>query len=67
MTERTDSATAAFGLAARFLADRRGSTAIEYAVLIGMIALFIVAIGSVGQSLGTNYFDTYAQHLKTAN
>ena len=41
---------------ARFLQDQRGITAIEYAMLAGVIMVAIVtALGAIGQSLTTDF------------
>ncbi len=46
----------------RFIADRSGATAIEYAVLAAMISLAIVAaIGTLGDTLHGSYDDTAAK------
>ena len=38
--------------------DRRGATAIEYAIIAGGISIFIVAtVSAVGLMLRTNYFE----------
>jgi len=46
----------------RFLSDRRGATAIEYALLAGGIALSIVAaVGLLGDELTTFFEDVQTQ------
>ena len=46
----------------RFLSDRRGATAIEYALLAGGIALSIVAaVGLLGDELATFFEDVQTQ------
>jgi pilus assembly protein Flp/PilA len=50
----------------RFLADEGGSTAIEYALIGSLVAVAVVAgVSAVGSTLASNYFDTYADNLKT--
>jgi Flp pilus assembly pilin Flp len=51
-------------IARRFLRRNEGATAVEYAVLVGMVALIIVSLTSVGSTLNHNYFSTYAQNLR---
>lgn len=48
----------------RFLADRRGATSIEYAIIASGISIVIVGtIGSIGSSVKT-MFSTVAAALK---
>ena len=42
-------------LAKRFWADENGATAIEYALIVGIISLAIVAIGATGGGVNTLY------------
>ena len=41
-----------------------GSTAIEYAIVIGMIAIFVIGIAALGASLSENQFNTFAGYFK---
>ncbi len=40
---------------ARFFADERGATAIEYGIICGMIAVVILAIAATGGALDVLY------------
>jgi pilus assembly protein Flp/PilA len=44
------------GIARRFLANRSGATAIEYALIAGLIAVVIAgAVGALGAQLSSTY------------
>lgn len=46
-------------LVRRFLDERRGSAALEYAIIAGGIALaVVVAVASVGEAVNRNYEQT---------
>ena len=40
-----------------------GSTAIEYAIMIGMIAVFLVGVAALGNVLSVNKFNTFASYF----
>jgi pilus assembly protein Flp/PilA len=47
----------------RFVADETGATAIEYGLIVALVAVFVIgAIGRVGTALGTK-FNTVASKL----
>jgi pilus assembly protein Flp/PilA len=40
----------------RFVADENGATAIEYGLIVALVAVFIIgALGRVGTALGTKF------------
>ena len=48
---------------ARFIHDEAGSVAVEYAILIGMIAIIAIGIAALGVSVGIGMFDTFAGYF----
>jgi pilus assembly protein Flp/PilA len=43
-------------IAKRFIADERGATAIEYGLIVALIAVFVIAaVTSVGSNLRTTF------------
>ena len=48
---------------ARFVQNESGSVAIEYAILIGMIAIIAIGIAALGVSVGVGMFDTFAGYF----
>ncbi len=48
----------------KFLADDRGATAIEYAMIAGFLSIVVVtAVDLLGQNVKTAFFDKIAQNL----
>jgi pilus assembly protein Flp/PilA len=49
-----------------FLRDERGATAIEYALIAGLISVAVIAaVQALGVALGENYNETAAQVAAT--
>jgi Flp pilus assembly pilin Flp len=50
-----------FGLVRRFWSDQSAATAIEYALVCGIIAVAVVSIAATGGALDTMYNDKVAR------
>jgi pilus assembly protein Flp/PilA len=49
----------------RFLHHRSGATAIEYALIAGLVGMaIIVGVTALGSTLDTDYFSTFAGYFK---
>ena len=47
----------------RFVRDEAGSVVIEYAILIGMIAIIAIGIAALGVSVSVGMFGTFAGYF----
>lgn len=49
-----------------FARDRKGSTAVEYAILITMLSTFVLSISGVGGNIVSNFYEVLAQKVADA-
>ncbi|MBH0237349.1 Flp family type IVb pilin [Methylobrevis albus] len=58
---------AAAGRVRRFACNRSGTVAIEYGMLMVMVAIFILAVASLGDFVSEMMFDDLAATMQNAN
>ncbi|SON57343.1 Flp pilus assembly protein, pilin Flp [Hartmannibacter diazotrophicus] len=49
-----------------FARDRKGTTAVEYAILITMLSTFVLSISGVGGNIVTNFYEVLTQKVADA-